>query len=145
MKLETKVGAFFILAIAVLGTLIVRMEKLDIFGGRSENKLVTEFDQVAGLSLQSAIRVAGVKVGAVTGIDLDGKKARVTLGLPKDFPVYQDATASLSSIGILGEKYIELDPGHPEAGPLPADAAGPAGSGSARGFPRRSRWPSSSM
>ena len=55
MKLETKVGAFFILAIAVLGTLIVRMEKLDIFGGRSENKLVTEFDQVAGLSLQSAI------------------------------------------------------------------------------------------
>ena len=129
MKLETKVGAFFILAIAVLGTLIVRMEKLDILGGRSENKLVTEFDQVAGLSLQSAIRVAGVKVGAVTAITLDGKRARIVLGLPKEFVVYQDASASLSSIGILGEKYIELDPGHPEAGVLPQDATIPSKTG----------------
>jgi len=129
MKLETKVGAFFIGAIAVLGVLIVRMEKLDILGGHSENKLVTEFDQVAGLSLQSAIRVAGVKVGAVTAITLDGKKARITLGLPKEFVVYQDASASLSSIGILGEKYIELDPGHAGAGVLPMDATIPSRTG----------------
>ena len=40
--------------------------------------------------------------------------------------VYRDATASLSSIGILGEKYIVLDPGHPEAGTLPADAVIPS-------------------
>ncbi len=129
MKLETKVGAFFILAIGVLGTLILRMEKLDLFAGHSQNKLVTEFDQVAGLSLQSAIRVAGVKVGAVTAIDLDGKKAKVTLGLPKEFQVYRDASASLSSIGILGEKYIELDPGHPGAGLLAEDATIPSRTG----------------
>jgi phospholipid/cholesterol/gamma-HCH transport system substrate-binding protein len=129
MKLETKVGAFFIVAVGVLGTLILRMEKLDLFTGHSQNKLVTEFDQVAGLSLQSAIRVAGVKVGAVTAIDLDGKKAKVTLGLPKEFQVYQDASASLSSIGILGEKYIELDPGHPAAGLLAEDATIPSRTG----------------
>ena len=129
MKLETKVGAFFILAIGIMGTLILRMEKMDLFNGHSQNKLVTEFDQVAGLNLQSAIRVAGVKVGAVTGIDLDGKRAKVTLGLPKEFQVYQDASASLSSIGILGEKYIELDPGHPAAGLLPMDATIPSKTG----------------
>jgi len=129
MKLETKVGAFFILAIGVLGTLILRMEKMDLFNGHSQNKLVTEFDQVAGLNLQSAIRVAGVKVGAVTAIELDGKKAKVTLGLPKDFQVYKDASASLSSIGILGEKYIELDPGHPAAGALAEDATIPSRTG----------------
>ena len=129
MKLETKVGAFFILSLVVLGTLIVRMEKMDIFGGRSENKLVTEFDQVAGLSLQSAIRVAGVKVGTVTAISLDGKRARIVLSLPKEFVVYQDASASLSSIGILGEKYIELDPGHAGAGVLPLDATIPSKTG----------------
>jgi len=129
MKLETKVGAFFILASGIMGTLILRMEKLDLFAGHSQNKLVTEFDQVAGLSLQSAVRVAGVKVGAVTGIDLDGKKAKVTLGLPKEFQVYQDASASLSSIGILGEKYIELDPGHPAAGLLPEDGTIPSRTG----------------
>ena len=129
MKLETKVGAFFIVAIGVLGTLILRMEKLDLFNGHSQNKLTTEFDQVAGLNLQSAIRVAGVKVGAVTAIELDGKKARVVLGLPNEFVVYQDASASLSSIGILGEKYIELDPGHPAAGILPEDATIPSKTG----------------
>jgi phospholipid/cholesterol/gamma-HCH transport system substrate-binding protein len=126
MKLETKVGAFFILAIAVMGTLILRMEKLDLFSSKSDSHLTTEFDQVAGLNLQSAIRVAGVKVGAVTAIDLDGPRARITLSLPKTFPVYKDASAALSSIGILGEKYIDLTPGHPEAGIMPADAIIPS-------------------
>lgn len=116
MKLETKVGAFFIATLAVLGLLILRTEKLDVFSGNSQAKVTTEFDQVAGLNLQSAVRVAGVRVGVVTGIDLDGKRARVTMSLPKDYPLYKDAAASLSSIGILGEKYIELDPGHPESG-----------------------------
>jgi len=116
MKLETKVGAFFVASIGVLGLLILRMEKMEVFGGSSQKRLATTFDQVAGLSLQSAVRVAGVKVGAVTAIELDGKRARVVLTLPKDFKVYRDASASLSSIGILGEKYIELDPGRPEAG-----------------------------
>jgi phospholipid/cholesterol/gamma-HCH transport system substrate-binding protein len=126
MKLETKVGAFFILAVGIMGTLILRM---DLFSGQGQNKLTTEFDQVAGLNLQSAIRVAGVKVGAVTAIELDGKRAKVTLGLPKDFKVYQDASASLSSIGILGEKYIELDPGHPTAGLLAMDTTIPSNAG----------------
>jgi phospholipid/cholesterol/gamma-HCH transport system substrate-binding protein len=118
MKLETKVGAFFIAAVGVMGLLILRMEKLEIFGKNSESKVYTEFDQVAGLNVQGAIRVAGVKVGTVTAIDLDGKRAKVTLALPKGFLVYQDASAQLSSIGILGEKYIDLDPGHPAAGPM---------------------------
>ena len=125
MKLETKVGAFFILAVGIVGFLILKMEKLDLFSSKSENQLVTEFDQVAGLNLQSAIRVAGVKVGAVSAIDLDGPRAKVTLALPKAFQVYKDANASLSSIGILGEKYIQLDPGHPEAGVLPQDSVIP--------------------
>ena len=118
MKLETKVGGFFVLTIGVLGMLVLRMEKIDLFSGSSQKHMITEFDQAAGLTLQSAIRVAGVPVGTVSGIDLDGKRARVTLALPKGFPVYKDAAISLSAIGILGEKYIDLDPGHPEQGPL---------------------------
>ena len=129
MKLETKVGAFFIASIGVIGMLILRMEKLELFGGKSQNHLATEFDQVAGLNLQSAIRIAGVKVGAVTGIELDGKRAKVILSLPPEFKVYRDASASLSSIGILGEKYIELDPGHPLAGLITPETIIPSKSG----------------
>jgi len=129
MKLETKVGAFFVLTIGVLGMLVLRMEKIDLFSSSSQKKLITEFDQAAGLTLQSAIRVAGVPVGTVSGIDLDGKKARVTLALPKDFPVYKDAAIALSAIGILGEKYIDLDPGHPGAGLLDPGQAIPSKTG----------------
>lgn len=118
MKLETKVGAFFVASIGVLGLLILRMEKLDLGSKNGSTRCFTEFDQVAGLNVQSKVRVAGVPVGMVTTIELEGRKARVVLSLPKDFVVYRDAVASLSAIGILGEKYIELDPGHSSAGLL---------------------------
>ncbi|WP_306600882.1 MlaD family protein [Geothrix sp. 21YS21S-2] len=129
MKLETKVGAFFVASIGVLGILILRMEKLELFAGNGQNHIATSFAQVAGLSLQSKVRVAGVPVGAVTTIELQGKTARVVLSLPHEFKLYKDASASLSSIGILGEKYIELDPGHPEAGALPTDGTIPSKAG----------------
>ncbi len=117
MKLETKVGAFFIASIIVIGILILRVEKLDFGGGKSSHELHTYFGQVSGLAQQSAIRVAGVKVGEVRKIELEGQRAKVTLSMNKgQVPVYADAVASLSSIGILGEKYIELDPGHASTG-----------------------------
>lgn len=118
MKLEAKVGAFFIGTIAVLGILILRTEKLELFGKRNGRELMTEFPQVAGLNPQSAVRIAGVRVGQVQRIEIANGKARVILGLPEDMPIYADAQASLSAIGILGEKYIELDPGTPGAGPF---------------------------
>lgn len=119
MKLEVKVGAFFIAAIATVAILILRMEKLEL-GGHNNTRLHTAtFGQVAGLTLQSKVRVAGVPVGEVRRIELDRRGlALVTFGIPVSFEVYKDAQASLSSIGILGEKYIELDPGHAENGPL---------------------------
>jgi phospholipid/cholesterol/gamma-HCH transport system substrate-binding protein len=124
MKLETKVGAFFVASIVVIGILILRVEKLDFGSKKDSHELFTYFGQVAGLAQQSAIRVAGVKVGEVRRIDLEGQRARVTLALNKgQVKLYADAQASLSSIGILGEKYIELDIGHATAGPHPDDQA----------------------
>lgn len=118
MKLETKVGALFIVSMCIFGILILRMEKITIFGRRSQVRFVTEFDQVAGLNVKSTVRIAGIEVGTVTNIDLYGNSAKVTLGLPKKLAIHNDALASLASIGILGEKYINLDPGHPTSGML---------------------------
>ncbi len=122
MKLETKIGAFFIACIGVIGALILGVGKLEL-GHRGDQVLMhTYFGQVAGLAPQSAIRIAGVKVGEVRKIDLEGDRAKVTLALQNpQVRVYQDAVASLSSIGILGEKYIELDPGRPASGIHPPD------------------------
>jgi len=118
MKLETKVGAFFIVSIAILGLLILRTEKLEIFGKNKKRQYGLEFKQVAGLAPQGQVRIAGVKVGTVQEILLDHGKARVVFSVDPEVPLYADASAQLSSIGILGEKYVDLDPGHPEAGSL---------------------------
>jgi len=119
MKLESKVGLFFTGTIALLAVLIFRTEKLEIGGKRNQSERITYFDQVAGLNLQSAVRIAGVKVGDVRTITLEGGKARVVLGLGNDVVVYSDATVSLGSIGILGEKFVDLAPGHSAKGQLP--------------------------
>jgi phospholipid/cholesterol/gamma-HCH transport system substrate-binding protein len=119
MKLETKVGLFFTGAIFLLAVLILRTEKLEVGGKRNQSERFTIFDSVAGLSLQSAVRIAGVKVGDVRTIALENGKARVAIGLGNEVQVYRDASVSLGSIGILGEKFIDLDPGHSAMGPFP--------------------------
>ncbi len=129
MKLESKVGAFFIGSIVILGALILRTEKLELFGRSDERTFRTEFAQVAGLNVQGHIRIAGVKVGTVKEIGIEKGRAVVTFSVEKKFALTKGATASLSSIGILGEKYIELDPGQPTQETLPAGSAIPSKTG----------------
>ena len=130
MKLETKVGAFFIAAIAILGLLIIRTEKLEFFTKKASRVYLMDFRQVAGLAPQSKVRVAGVAVGTVEDISLDqGGMARVVIGLPANVPVYGDATVQLSSLGILGEKYVDLNQGTSSAGLLPEKSIIPSREG----------------
>jgi len=129
MKLESKCGAFFIVTIVILGVLILRTEKLEIFGKANERVFRTEFAQVAGLNVQGHIRIAGVRVGSVKEIGIEKGRAIVLFSVEDKFPVSKGATASLSSIGILGEKYIELDPGPGTQEALPAGSAIPSKTG----------------
>lgn len=119
MKLESKVGAFFIGTIVVLSVLIMRTEKLEIFGKPNERTFRTEFPQVAGLNVQGHVRIAGVKVGNVKEIGVENGHAMIVFTVAEKFVLTKGAVASLSSIGILGEKYIELDPGKPSQEALP--------------------------
>jgi phospholipid/cholesterol/gamma-HCH transport system substrate-binding protein len=129
MKLETKVGLFFTGAVVLMAVLIFRTEKLEFGGKRNQSERYTFFDQVAGLNLQSAVRIAGVPVGSVRTIKLENGKARVEVGISNDVPIYADATVSLGSIGILGEKFVDLDPGHSAKGPFPEGAPLPSKGG----------------
>ena len=129
MKLETRIGIFFTAAVAVVGLLIFRTEKLELGGKKDSVTRFTYFDQVAGLNPQSKIRVAGVPVGEVEKITLSGGRAKITLSLSKDVALYGDANVSLGSIGILGDKYIDLDPGHPQKGAFPDDSPIPSKAG----------------
>ena len=129
MKLESKVGAFFIGTILVLGVLILRTEKLEVFGKSGERTFRTEFPQVAGLNVQGHVLIAGVKVGSVKTIGVENGHAVIIFSVEDKFLISQGAIASLNSIGILGEKYVELDPGKPTLGTLPAGSTIPSKTG----------------
>lgn len=102
-----------IVVLAILGFFILRIEDISIGGGDGK-KIDVIFDTVAGLDEKSAVRVAGVRVGQVESIRLqpDGR-ARVTLEVDEDIQLRRGASAQVASLGLLGEKYVELFPGDP--------------------------------
>lgn len=120
MSQVIKVGVFVTLCLVVLGVLIFRIEDWSL--GGDGQRVVAVFDSVAGLNEKAPVRVAGVRVGAVESIGLEGRRARVTLVLDESVPLTQGATASIANAGLLGDKYVELVLGPPDAPTLPEDA-----------------------
>jgi phospholipid/cholesterol/gamma-HCH transport system substrate-binding protein len=123
MSSAAKVGAFMLGVLLILAFFVLRIEDLKIREAAETKKITAIFDSVAGLDNKSVVRVAGVRVGKVTNIKLrpDGR-AEVTLDVDKEVQLHRNATAKVANLGLLGEKYVELDPGNPN---LPAIAVGP--------------------
>lgn len=121
MPQAVKVGLFFTLCLAVLAFLVLKVEHLNPFGDPG-TRVDAVFDSVVGLDDKAPVRVAGVRVGRVDGVRLDGQRARVTLLLEQPVPLTEGSRASITNAGILGDKYIELILGPPGGAPLPPDA-----------------------
>jgi phospholipid/cholesterol/gamma-HCH transport system substrate-binding protein len=87
------------------------------------------FTEVGSLRSGDDVRIAGVRVGAVRGVSLRDGRATAVLELDGVRPVYRDASVTTASVGArsaLGQKFVDLDPGRPESGPLgPGDVVPP--------------------
>jgi phospholipid/cholesterol/gamma-HCH transport system substrate-binding protein len=114
MPQSVKVGIFMTVALVLLGWLILRVEDWRLFGEAGE-RVDAVFESVEGLDDKAAVRVAGVRVGRVDGIrlDADGRRARVTLLLESDLALTEGTVAAIANLGLLGDKYVQLEPGPP--------------------------------
>lgn len=74
------------------------------------------FNNIAGLSVGGDVRIAGVKVGTVTGEQINPKtfEAVVSMTVQNDIQLPKDTGASIVSESLLGGKYISLSPGGDE-------------------------------
>jgi len=70
------------------------------------------FTDVTGLTKGDAITVSGMKVGRVRSMRLQPGYVLVDASLNGDIPFPKDSRASIKSIGMIGEKYIDLQLGH---------------------------------
>ncbi|MDX6582784.1 MAG: phospholipid/cholesterol/gamma-HCH transport system substrate-binding protein [Solirubrobacterales bacterium] len=107
-----------ILATAVAAVLIA-YTGLNPFDGRQTVR--AEFADASGIGVVGQdVRMAGVPVGEITGVERDGDAALVTMKIDGDAgKVGADATAELRpNLPFEGTAHVELRPGSPEAAPL---------------------------
>ncbi len=87
-------------------------------GGETANavSVVALFPNASGVNVGTDVRVAGLKVGSVTGETLDPQsfQVAVTLALDPAVKIPADSTASVTSEGLLGSTFIGLTPGGSE-------------------------------
>ena len=116
---EIKVGLFVFIAFVLLAVMIFSISDFYTSQAQYTYPLRVRFSFVNGIDSGAPVRVAGVKVGEVRTIgvyrDETTQKVQVELGirLSKDAVLEEDAVASINTLGLLGEKYLEIVPGTP--------------------------------
>lgn len=114
------------IVIAIVGLLVLvgvfavtfDSESLPIIGGGKVQQAY--FAEAGGLHTGDEVRVAGVKVGKVTGIRLDGDRVLVSFRV-KGVTLGDQTSAAVDVKTLLGQKYLALDPAGTQAlsGPIP--------------------------
>jgi phospholipid/cholesterol/gamma-HCH transport system substrate-binding protein len=119
-----------ILAVAI-GFTVYAGAGTNLMQGADSYALTASFRSVEGVSIGTDVRLAGVKVGTVTDLKLNPETyfADAVISVRNDVILPTDSTILVSSEGLLGGTFVELQPGG-----MP-DAAGPRRRD--RGYPRR--------
>ncbi|HEY0166853.1 MAG TPA: MCE family protein [Jatrophihabitans sp.] len=103
------IGAIGLVLIATLLWASFNAAKLPLIGGGTQYSAI--FSEASGLVAEDEVRIAGVKVGTVTGVSLNGPTAhnvKVSFRVKKAF--IGDQTEAIIKIKtVLGRKYLELD------------------------------------
>ncbi|WP_068156217.1 MCE family protein [Rhodococcus phenolicus] len=100
-------GALGILVILLATLSAFFLDSLPIIGAGATYR--AEFSEAAGLKPTNEVRIAGVKVGQVTGVELEGDRVVVEFKV-RDAWIGDDTSASIQIKTILGQKYLALDP-----------------------------------
>ena len=110
-RLETKVGVFVLVGLALLAALLIQFSKgTTLFSRTYELRL--HASNIGGLKVQATVLLAGVQVGSVSDIKLaeDGKSVTVLLRIYKNNKIYHDARFVIEQSGFLGDQYVAIVP-----------------------------------
>ena len=82
-------------------------------GGSGGTRLQARFDNVGSIGAGADVKIAGVKVGSVTGSSIDPATFQATLAftVQPDIKLPADSSATISTGGLLGGSFLTLTPG----------------------------------
>lgn len=119
------IGGIGIAVILAMLAFAFNIDDIPLLAGRSHSAALSE---AGGLKAGDDVRIAGVKVGKVTRVDLDGDHVRVDFRVGRDVELGSETSASVRIKTILGQKFLMLEPaGKGElAGEIPLERTVPA-------------------
>lgn len=111
---EIWVGVFVAAGMAALFMLAMKVSNLSAYNEDEGYEVTARFEDISGLKERSPVTMAGVRIGRVKSIsfDNDALQAVVTMRIDtRHNTLPKDTSASIYTAGLLGEKYVGLEPG----------------------------------
>ena len=112
--LQFWVGVFILAGLLTLLWMALRVSGLTVSRDHPYT-VFAEFDNIGSLKLRAPVKLAGVVVGRVVGIQLDEKtfRAKVIMQIAEQYQnIPEDSAASIYTAGLLGANYVSLSPGY---------------------------------
>jgi len=113
--LELKVGIFISIAFLLLFIIVFSIGDIALF--EKGYRIKATFGFANGIAESAPVRLAGVHIGDIDKIDIfydeEEQKTKVVLNakITKKVKIEKDAQARINTLGLLGEKYLEITPG----------------------------------
>jgi phospholipid/cholesterol/gamma-HCH transport system substrate-binding protein len=109
---ETVVGIFVVIGLVCIGYMTVKLGNVGFFGDNSYS-LFAKFNTVTGLREGNPVNMLGLEIGKVQKFTMDQENQQVLVEfkINKGIEIYDDAIASVKTEGLIGDKYVAVDPG----------------------------------
>ena len=110
--IESVVGIFVVIGLLCVAYMTVKLGKVSWFGD-DYYPLYARFTSVSGLRVGSPVEIDGIQIGRVESMSIDSARqmALVELKIEKGMKIYDDASASIKTSGLIGDKFVKIDPG----------------------------------
>jgi phospholipid/cholesterol/gamma-HCH transport system substrate-binding protein len=104
-------GVVIMIAIWFMYLFVTKTSSQDNNDGNYE--ISASFENSGGVENGTAIMIAGIKVGVITKkiLDQNNYMAELKMAINNNINIPDDSSASITSSGLLGEKYVDISPG----------------------------------
>lgn len=108
--METIMGVVVIVVAAFFLYFAYKVSDLQVVKGY---EVTAKFLKVGGLNVGSDVRINGIKVGTVLSQKLDNENydAEIVMSIAPDIKLPVDSVAAIVGDGLIGDKFIKLEPG----------------------------------
>lgn len=115
-NIEFKVGLFILIGAAIVVVSLYWLEGMRL--SQNIRSLQVKFNDVGTLAIGDRVTVSGVHKGKVDDLQLTPYGVRVELHLERDVKLWQDAEIVIKNQGLMGERFVAINPGTDTLPPL---------------------------